>query len=145
MGITVALQTERGEKLAEVLDPKNLLHRVLPQDPGSGFNYLSYIEWYGDTTFNRLQMTPFLAEWDRLLAQLPSGDVREFLEQIKRLALRCQEDVYLYLIFIGDQVRTRHDHHRAQSAVRVYNAPAGSTEVGRSGDPVGRDPWRAPS
>jgi len=99
--LKVTLQTERGVTLEKVFDPQNLVHRVLPEDE-SGFNYLPYIDWYGDTTFNQLQMTPFIAEWDRLLAQTPSGDIREFLEEIKCLALRCQEAVHLHLKFIGD-------------------------------------------
>jgi hypothetical protein len=60
---------------------------------------LSEIDWYGDTTFNRLQMPRFLLGWAELAKQ---GKSPEEVELIKQLAERCQGGVHLYLKFIGD-------------------------------------------
>ena len=68
MGFDINLESERGEILATVSDPTNLLHRVLEramvEEP-----HLEEIDWYGDTTFNRLQMSRFLAQWQVVVRQ----------------------------------------------------------------------------
>jgi hypothetical protein len=64
------------------------------------FHYLPFIDFYGDTYFNILQLEPFLAEWSRLR---PVNDVeRDFLSTVEMLADAVKSDVHLYLKFLGD-------------------------------------------
>lgn len=102
MGLTVVLETERGEPIEQVLDPGNLLHRLLPSHDDSSYQCVRFIDWYGDTVFNRLQMEQFLAEWKRLYNAAECKEERELLLAIEKLAHRCQTEAHLYLKFYGD-------------------------------------------
>lgn len=99
MGLCVSLETENGDVLKIVSDDRNILHRLLPA-PGSSNEMIANIDWYGDTTFNALQMKQFLREWDGLIHR--TSTELTLLGEIKELALRCQEEVHVYLKFIGD-------------------------------------------
>lgn len=102
MGLTIVLETENGEALVTVLDPKNLLHQLLPSHDDHTFFALRNIDWYGDTVFNRLQMEEFLSEWNRLRTATLSQEETEILDEIGCLGLKCQKETHLYLKFYGD-------------------------------------------
>jgi len=102
MGITVALQTEDGSRLAVVEDPANVLHRVLPDVEDSAFQWAGTIDWYGDTTFNSLQAQALRKEWDRLIRSAEGGTDAPFLRQVDELLRRAAEEVHLYVKFYGD-------------------------------------------
>jgi len=101
MGFDVNLEDEHGKILATVADPRNLLHRVLEraveEEPA-----LAVIDWNGDTTFNRLQMPRFLREWNSLARHARTPEEEAIIEEVRRIAVRCEEGVHLYLKFIGD-------------------------------------------
>jgi hypothetical protein len=101
MGFDINLESERGEILATVSDPTNLLHRVLEramvEEP-----HLEEIDWYGDTTFNRLQMSRFLAQWQVVVRQAKTPEQLKLVNEVRELAERCQSELHLYLKFIGD-------------------------------------------
>ena len=102
MGITVVLENGRGDPLVTVEDVANVLHGVLPSAGDDRFPYLSTIDWYGDTVFNRLQARGFLAEWRRLDLSTLSTSERELVGSIEALARRLASDVHVYLKFHGD-------------------------------------------
>jgi hypothetical protein len=103
MGLSVLLVTESGEVVdSPVHDTSNVLGRVLPRSPGGRFSQLPYIDPYGDTTFNRLQMEPLLAEWILLPRDGLNPPDAAVLDAIERLAARCRDEVHLYLKFVGD-------------------------------------------
>src|SRR5215470_10399154 len=101
MGFDVNLETERGEILKTVGDPKNLLHRLmersLSDDP-----LLAEIDWYGDTVFNRMQIPRFLSSWLVLRRQVQNEEEAKIVDEVKALAEECQSGVHLYLKFVGD-------------------------------------------
>lgn len=78
------------------------LRAVMPTPDDEAFLVLRYIDPHDTTIFNSLQMTPFLAELDRLLAQQSDPDSRRVLEHLYRMAQRCQERAGNYLRFLGD-------------------------------------------
>jgi hypothetical protein len=98
VGLYIALQKESSVVVEGVADDKNVLHKLLPRNDGS---LLSGIDWYGDTTFNGLQMKQFLAEWDEL-QKIAAADDAVLLGAIQELASRCQSGTHLYLKFVGD-------------------------------------------
>jgi hypothetical protein len=102
MGISVVLETERGVERERIDDPSNLLHVLLPSADDTSFTYLRFIDWYGDTVFNQLQIEPFLAEWERLQGRAQSPETAELYTRIKDLAKRSQSEPHLYLKFYGD-------------------------------------------
>ena len=101
MGFDINLERENGEILSTVEDPKNILHnlleRCLADEPR-----LREIDWNGDTTFNRLQMPRFLAEWEIVARRAKNTDETKLVAEIKRLAEKCADGLHLYLKFIGD-------------------------------------------
>ena len=101
MGLTIALQDESGNRIKEVYDPTNILHKLLPSYDDRTYQCLRFIDWYGDTVFNYLQMESFLTEWNRIREAEKSHEERELLSQIEDLARRVQNE-RLYLKFIGD-------------------------------------------
>jgi hypothetical protein len=62
MGIEVELQDERCVTL-EVVSPGRFLALLLPPLDDDAHPMLALIDPYGDTIFNRIQMTRFLREW----------------------------------------------------------------------------------
>lgn len=101
VGFDINLEKENGEVLATIGDPKNLLHRVLERCQKDQ-PHLMEIDWNGDTTFNRLQMPRFLAEWETLAKHSQSPEETKLVAEVKELAERCDSGVHLYLKFIGD-------------------------------------------
>ena len=102
MGMSIALEGERGNVVAVVLDPRNVVQTLLlPYDPEQ-FPLLSYIDPYGETIFNNPQMEPFLEQWRRGQAKAGTPEEKEIADQVLRLAERCRDGVHLYLRFSGD-------------------------------------------
>jgi hypothetical protein len=101
MGLGIALIDFKCEVLDRVDDPHNSLHRLLPPADEESPELLARIDWFGDTYFNYLQMKNFLDEWDRLGGSARSPEEETLLEQVRRLAVRCQIDREI-LRFIGD-------------------------------------------
>ena len=83
-------------------DPKNLLGPLLPAPDDLILILLSAIDPYGDTIFNRIQMERFLSEWTSLASRCRTEEEKDLVSKIATLALRCRDEVHLYLKFIGD-------------------------------------------
>jgi hypothetical protein len=82
-------------------DPHNILHEILPHLDDESYQCLRFIDWYGDTVFNHLQMDQLIEELARVAEQSPP-DARSLLDQVRRLAVRCKRGTHLYLWFVGD-------------------------------------------
>jgi hypothetical protein len=102
MGIRVSLTTEKGEILERAGDPTNHFHRFLPGPDDHSYVLVNYIDWYGNTFFNSLQMPRFLDEWARLREAATAEGAADLHEKVAAMAARCAEDVHLYLKFQGD-------------------------------------------
>ena len=77
------------------------MDRVIPENDES-FPCLSVIDPYGDTTFNRLQLDPFLEEWTRLRERASNNDQKRMIDNVEALARKCKLEPHLYLKFVGD-------------------------------------------
>ena len=102
MGLGITLQDELGAELGTVVDPKNALGKLLPEHDDPAHPMLASIDFYGDTVFNRMQMDRFLAEWTDVAARANTPEEKELVSAIAGMAHRCQDEVHLYLKFIGD-------------------------------------------
>ena len=101
MGFNIILEGEDREPLEQVEDPKNILHQLLPSEDVS-YQCLRFIDWYGDTVFNRLQIQPLLSELDRVIECARTSEENALLARIRELAVRCSKEPHLYLRFSGD-------------------------------------------
>lgn len=102
MGITVALQSEDGTRLAVVEDPTNVLHRVLPDAEDPTFQWAGTIDWYGDTTFNAAQAGALRREWSRLISAAQDATDAALLQRVDEIIGRAANGVHLYVKFYGD-------------------------------------------
>ena len=102
MGLGITLQDEMGAELETVVDPRNVLGRLLPEHADPSYPMLTSIDFYGDTVFNSMQMERFLAEWAEVSAKAHVPDEKSLISAIEGMARRCQNEVHLYLKFIGD-------------------------------------------
>ncbi len=101
MGIDIYLETESGEKEAELLDPQGIVARLMPIDDAH-FPLLRYVDLYGDTVFNRMQMEQVLVELKQLKNPTRGSEEINYINQIEDMARRCQSEPHLYLKFYGD-------------------------------------------
>jgi hypothetical protein len=62
MGIDAHMQDESGRVLDSVLDPQGLLQNLISQIENDDSSCLRFIDPYGDTIFNVVQMEPLIAE-----------------------------------------------------------------------------------
>ena len=94
MGWTVVLEGEDKDQIAclsaEFRTGVNLNSET--------FRLLCYLDPYGDTTFNRLQVEDLLRDLALLLAMEPNPLGGELIALVKR----SQDDVHLYVCFYGD-------------------------------------------
>ena len=97
--IGVVLEDENGKMLSEeVCDATSLVS----QTNDARFTCLRFVDPYGDTVFNRLQM-PALLEDLRVLRQNAGSDQHEnMLGQIETLVQRGQARIHTYIRFMGD-------------------------------------------
>ena len=101
MGLEIVLQTESGAKIDSVADP-NYLGKLLPPIHDERHSLLGGIDPYGDTVFNGIQIRRFLLEWEAVSSNAVTTEERELVSKIEGLALRCRDEVHLYIRFVGD-------------------------------------------
>lgn len=92
MPFNIFLQDERGTVLESIWEfaPFPLTD---PTDPEfETFHCLRFIDQWGDTVFNQLQMGRFLQELDRMEPE-STPEQRRLLAEVRRLAERCRDGV----------------------------------------------------
>jgi hypothetical protein len=102
MALEVILQDEDGNPIAEALDRTHFLDHALPDEQDTGYCLLRFIDLFGNTVFNGLQMQLFIEEWRRLYPQAASKEEGEFLATVEALAKQCADTPHSYLKFEGD-------------------------------------------
>lgn len=98
----VELTDENGERLETVSNFAGRGFDHLLRAHAEEGKLLGYINPYGDTVFNRLQIDDFLTDWNILIDAATTADVRDFLTQVQSLAVKCRDTVHLYLKFVGE-------------------------------------------
>jgi len=100
--IRIALEDERGRVEQEVRGDTHAVDKYLPDDGETSYHSLRFVDLYGDTVFNRLQMAEFIEEWGRIQVRVETPEERQVFDEVLALARRCQEGPHLYLRFYGD-------------------------------------------
>lgn len=102
MGMAIQLADQHGKVLEEIPDLESLLARLFPSWDDGSFHCLRYIDPWGDTIFNHLQMDELISELRRIRAKTSVEAERAFVDAIESMAARCKEGENLYLKFLGD-------------------------------------------
>ena len=98
MGLTIVLEDENGGAIQTL--PKELQYDEFENVKLDDFILLKYIDFYGDTTFNTLQLDDLIGDFERLKPMNPSQS--EIIQQIIDHAKKCQDEVHTYIKFYGD-------------------------------------------
>jgi hypothetical protein len=88
--------------LEEIPDLESLLARLFPSWEDAGFHCLRYIDPWGETIFNHLQMDKVISELQRIRARTSVEAERAFVDSIEGMAARSKEGEHLYLKFLGE-------------------------------------------
>ncbi|MCI0526739.1 MAG: hypothetical protein L0Y56_04705 [Nitrospira sp.] len=100
--INIILEDEHGNPIEKVEGRIHLIDQFLPTLDNESFQCLRFIDPYGDTVFNGIQMQQFIKEWERIMSMAKTNEERNLLEQVKDLAKKCQSEPHRYLKFYGD-------------------------------------------
>lgn len=101
MAFDIRLEDERGNTIDSASDT-GVLGRILPELYDTRFILLRFIDPYGDTVFNRMQIETFIEEWKRIYPSEAPPEERTFMCKVEELAERCRSEPHLYLKFYGD-------------------------------------------
>jgi hypothetical protein len=101
VGIDVYRVSEWNERQDYVGDPKSILPALLDRSRERHWELIKYIDPYGDTIFNHLQIDTLLKEFRALQKFCSSDDERAWLNQAIALIERSGE-VHTYIKLIGD-------------------------------------------
>jgi hypothetical protein len=97
--IRVFVQDEKGNVVSQAIDISTATI-ARPGDPR--FTCLRFVDPYGDTVFNSLQLAPLLGDL-RLLRESPDDSQHELLfRQIEAMIELCRTEPHLYLKLVGD-------------------------------------------
>lgn len=99
MAWTVILEDEHKEMLSR-LDEEFASERLFDEAIRSDFKLLKYLDPYGDTIFNNVQMSDLVS--DLKLLQEKEKDENTLIQNIINLANRCETETHVYLVFYGD-------------------------------------------
>ena|ERR1700761_210438 len=103
MGMNAQLVSERGEVIEDVFDEHNRLRPLIESVPDYDSTHcLQYMDPYGDTIFNSLQLPRFLDEWKMVMELATAAEDKEMASSVQRLALLAEEEIHMYLRFVGD-------------------------------------------
>jgi len=98
MAMLVCVRDERCLTLNSAIDTGDFLRTV----DCSSMQLLRFIDRYGNTTFNRLQIDEFLHEWNELSRLARTPEEIKFVRDVVALAQECKREPHLYLWFVGD-------------------------------------------
>jgi len=103
MPISAQLVSERGEVIEEVFDEQSRLTPLIESVPEyEATHCIQYMNRYGDTIFNSLQLVRFLDEWKMVEANAVTEDEKDLVAAVQRLALLAEEENHMYIKFVGD-------------------------------------------
>ena len=97
MAWTVILEVENKEGVSS-LDIDFNSELIFGSSKGKQFKLVRYIDPYGDTIFNQLQMDDLISDLEALQEINHSNDIKKIID----LAIKCKQEPHLYLAFYGD-------------------------------------------
>jgi hypothetical protein len=81
MGVDLYMENEGGTKLGEVLDPHGLISRVVSLFGNETTTLLRFIDPYGDTVFNQLQIPVLIRELETVRILLTDDIIGALAQQ----------------------------------------------------------------
>jgi len=102
MGIDLYWEDENGNELGEVADSKSLLSDLISSQEFRNTICIRFIDPYGDTIFNQIQIPFLITELKSIKFELESDDIKNQIDRILELANRADGETHTYLKFYGE-------------------------------------------
>jgi hypothetical protein len=102
MSLRIRLEGERGEQYDTISDTHHLFWRLMQESAVKDTSCLRFIDPYGNTVFNRLQMPQLLKELADLHDFVNGTEQVEFLSKVEEFVQRCAREPHLYIKIYGD-------------------------------------------
>jgi hypothetical protein len=102
MGLIIRLEGENGELHQEVHDPKNFLIKAIKNHDVSKTFCLQFIDPYGDTIFNQLQVIQLKKELMETHDKTENEEQHNLFIKIEAMIENCLLKPHQYLKFYGD-------------------------------------------
>lgn len=93
---------ENNDRVLAVEDLAGELAAILPRGGDSRYPVLRYLDEYGDTYLNSLQVRDLLTELGHLREEVTGEAATRSLDALVALADKALETPHRFLIFIGD-------------------------------------------
>ena len=101
MGIDAIRQTEDGIAIQEVFDPSSLFQILIPFDDETSV-CLRFIDPYGETIFNQIQIPILLKELQIAISNCRDERARKHGAKVMRLIQDSGRGPHVYIRFVGD-------------------------------------------
>lgn len=102
MGIDLYCENEQGRSLDHVDDTRNLFAHLLDKISREETLCIRFIDRYGDTTFNQMQIPFLIDELQQSISLALDSDTHEQLMKMIDLARNSLGKPHTYLKFRGD-------------------------------------------
>lgn len=102
MGIDVRVETESGEVQDEVLDDRNLTEKLLPDREDGASPCLRFVDPFGDTLFNQIQIPFVIKELETRLRAAVKPEVKTHCEAILKVVTATVGEDHTYVRFSGE-------------------------------------------
>jgi hypothetical protein len=102
MSLRITAENERGQFVDEAIDINNHLLALVARGLSEDWKCLGFIDPYGNTTFNKLQIPQVIKELRELQAAATDRADQELIFKLLFLAEICQERVHHYFKIYGD-------------------------------------------
>jgi hypothetical protein len=102
MGVDLKWENENGRPIDEILDPQMCISHLVLKTDLTGTTCLRFIDPYGDTTFNQLQIPILIEELKSVLQKVQDKEIGDHLRRMIDLAEKSNGEVHTYLKFYGD-------------------------------------------
>ena len=102
MGIDLKWETENGRLIDVIPDPQMCISHLVLKTDVTGTTCLRFIDPYGDTTFNQLQIPILIDELQSILRTVQDNQIRDHLRRVIELAEKSRGEIHTYLKFYGD-------------------------------------------
>jgi len=100
MGVDLRWENEDGRH--EIVDPQLCISHLLLNTDLAGTTCLRFIDPYGGTTFNQLQIPILIEELRSVLEKAQDKRIRDHLQLVIDLAEKSRGEIHSYLKFYGD-------------------------------------------
>jgi hypothetical protein len=104
MPLIIALEDEFGNQEDSFDDRTNLVALIERSSISNQEcpRLLDFIDWYGNTVFNRIQMRQLQSELEILRSFAEDKDEQQVIATMLSYVERCQEAVHTYIKIYGD-------------------------------------------